>query len=170
MALVAECFGLTEMPSSLPDDLDWLILLENNISIVDTKNITFPLRISKLDFNSNFFEQISNEFLEQFFELTSLDISNNKLRFLPGIISNMTSLEEVWITGNNFECNCDSIWMRDWVVNNTDIIHDSDEAKCHMESGSWIQIKTMNEVDMGCVDHYIPIWVITGKTKSILWN
>ena len=102
--------------------------------------------------------------MEQFAQLKSLDISNNKLRSLPRTIENMTSLEEIWISGNNFECNCDNIWMRDWVVNNTDIIRDSERAMCRMESDSWIQIKMMDDVDMGCVSQHIPRWVIAGRT------
>ena len=99
--------------------------------------------------------------MEQFAQLKSLDISNNKLRFLPRTIENMTSLEEIWISGNNFECNCDNIWMRGWVVNNTKIIRDSEKAMCR---DSWIQIKMMDDVEMGCVSQQIPRWVIAGRT------
>ena len=165
---MAECSGLTQLPSSLPDDLDWLILHNNNISSLEYANASFQSSLSKLNLNSTFLEQISNEFLEQFVQLKFLDISNNKLRSLPKAIENMTSLEAIWISGNNFECNCDNIWMRDWVVNNMDIIHDSERAKCQMNSGSSIQIKIMDGVAMGCVCQQIPIWISAGRGKSIL--
>ena len=139
MALVAKCTVVNELPPSLPDDLDWLILSGNNITeLVDTNN-TLLTGLSKLDLNSNSIKIISSEFLEQFSQLSSLDISNNKLNSLPKILENLTKLEEVWISGNDFECNYGNIWMSYWAENQTDFIQDLEETKCQMEYDSWIR-------------------------------
>ena len=52
-ALVADCShsGLTGIPSSLPEALDWLILSHNSISYMnqDLGNLKFLTEISKLN-------------------------------------------------------------------------------------------------------------------------
>ena len=77
--------------------------------------------ISKLDLRANKIERLSKDFLKVFVQasqLLSLDISENNLTSLPTNIKNISSLNEPWISGNKFKCRCDSIWMKDWILDN----------------------------------------------------
>ena len=163
--LVAKCSGVSHIPTSLPHDLDWLILSGSNIPTLDETNTTFQSSLSKLDLRSNQIEWIPDEFLQQFTQLLSLDVSNNKLSSLPRILENMTSLSEICISGNSFECNCQDTWITEWVVKNLKVIKDVHSAKCQMESGSRIQIKHADRMNMGCINYQLPKWVTPGEKK-----
>ena len=61
----------------------------------------------------------------------SLDIRNNKLRTLPQSISISKAIKtnEMWISGNPFECNCDMLWMKDWLLD-TPFVQDKKNVTC----------------------------------------
>ena len=168
---MADCSnsGLTKIPPSLPDDLDWLLLSGNNISFlgVEANNNVTLQHISKLILQNNRIANISKKFLDIFVnnsKLSFLDISSNNLKFLQKYIRNITSLETLKIWKNNFQCSCDNIWMRNWIVNNNEIIEHNKEVKCQMKDGKWIPIIQMNEVDMKCLsDGSFAVWKIVGQ-------
>ena len=169
--LVADCSnsGLTNIPTSLPDDLDWLILSGNNISFLGVKasNNNTLMHISKLILQNNRITNISENFLDIFVnnsKLLFLDVSSNNLKFIPQNIRNMTSFKKLNIQGNNFQCSCNNTWMRNWFLNNVETIANYKEVKCQMKGGKWIPIVQMNEVDMGCVPNgYFAVWKIVGQ-------
>ena len=148
--------GLTKIPLSLPYDLDWLLLSGNNISFLGTETsnlntLSKYLHISKLILQNNRITNIPEKFLDIFVnnsKLSFLDISSNTLMNLPQNIRNIASLEKLQIFGNNFQCSCDNTWMRDWILNNSEIIENYKKIKCQMEGGKFIPIVQMNEVDM----------------------
>ena len=129
--------------------------------------MSFLSHISKLDLRANRVERLSRDFIEVFVQasqLLSMDISDNKLTSLPPNIKNISSLNELRISGNQFKCRCDSIWMKDWILDNkTEVVRDHNSVKCQMPSGKWISIIKMREVDMGCIGS-LALWKIIGKT------
>ena len=58
-----------------------------------------------------------------------LDIRNNQLKNLPSQITAASDMTQLWISGNPYECNCDMIWMRDWLVEATNVM-DKENIKC----------------------------------------
>ena len=179
-AFVADCSnsGLTEIPQSLPNSLDWLILAANKISTISnfTSISNILQHITTLDLKQNSIGVIPNEFLENFVissKLVFLDISKNNLTSLPKIMKNITSLNEIWISGNPYKCECDNMWMKTWILNNSNVIKDYKNAYCQNASGK-IDIIHMSEIDVGCVakDKYeFPTWQITGKQlfNRLIW-
>ena len=108
-ALVANCSnsGLTQIPSSLPKELNWLIMSVNYISFLGEVyfNNTSLGHLSKLNSERNTIVNISSSFMKIFIQssrLSLLDLSFNKLRSLPKNIKNLTFLQEVKISGNQF--------------------------------------------------------------------
>ena len=96
--------------------------------------------------------------------LLHLDLSKNDLVTLPENIKNLSSLQTLKISGNKFKCSCDNIWMKDWFLNETDIIKDYEDVLCKMASGKWIPIIKMDKADMGCIpsEEIFSTWKITG--------
>ena len=157
-ALIADCSrsGLKQIPSSLPDDLDWLILFKNNITDFGKNfgELPFLHHISTLDVKQNVLMNISSDFIELIInssKLASLDISSNKLVTLPTNIQNITSLDKLSLSGNNFTCNCDNIWMKDWVLNKSQIIQNYKNVTCQLPSGNRIPLIQMSKADLGCI-------------------
>ena len=171
-ALVANCSysGLTDLPDSLPEDTDWLILSGNNltsIKINSTQSRKLLQYLRKLDLHSNKITNVSSRILEMFTEsnnLLHLDLSKNDLVTLPENIKNLSSLQTLKISGNKFKCSCDNIWMKDWVLNETDVIKDYEDVLCQMTSGKMIPIVKMDKADMGCIpsEEIFSTWKITG--------
>ena len=165
--LVADCtgLGLTDLPQSLPLSIDCLYLSRNKISSFHNNATTFR-QLTKLNLSSNTIDELSNAFLNWLLEdsqLTSLDISKNKLTTLPPGIKGVTSsLNELWISGNRFKCLCDHIWIKDWLVNNSGTVKDFNDVKCQMKSGKWIPMIEMHEENLGCVFRF-PLWTISSK-------
>ena len=50
-----------------------------------------------------------------------LDIRENNLKTLPRTIVNVDSACMLWISNNPYECNCDMIWMKDWLTNSENV-------------------------------------------------
>ena len=158
-ALVADCsdLGLIEIPQNLPNYTDWLVIPGNNISSLDQETLKTPILpyITKLDISGNGLEIISHQFIELFtnpyFRLSFLDISSNNLVRLPKNIMNISSLRNLRLTGNSFQCNCENLWMKNW-LNNSNIIENSTNIRCKMSQppGNEIRMIHMNEDAMDC--------------------
>ena len=172
-ASVADCshYGLTEVPDSLPEQTDWLLLSGNNISSLTTLNKEFNdilYHLSKLDLHGNNLANISSEVMDRFMQTNALfylDLSNNELSTLPEKIRNLTSIKTLKISGNKFKCSCKSFWMKEWFLNETQVV-DFKNIKCQMKSGKWIPVVHMDKADMGCVPitgEPLSTWQISGK-------
>ena len=172
-ALVADCShsGLINLPNSLPEHTDWLLLSGNNLtslSIKNTQNTELLKYLKKLHLHSSKITNISSKFLDIFTEtnnLLHLDLSKNELITLPENVQNLSSLQTLNIFDNKFKCSCDNIWMKDWFLNETDLIADFETVLCQMTSGKWIPIVKMDKTDMGCVpsEEIFPTWKIAGR-------
>ena len=155
-ALVADCSnqGLVEIPPNLPNYTNWLLISGNNISFLNMESSFLP-HLTKLDISRNSLNNISNDFIDLFtdchWKQLSLDISHNNLTTLPRNIQNISSITNLQLTGNSFQCNCENIWMKDW-LNNSDTIDDSTNITCIMpgSSGKEIPMIDMSLKDMDC--------------------
>ena len=138
-ALVADCAhaGLIQIPKSLPRDTDWLILSGNNITSVQVVDLQFVLNLSRLVLNNNKTKYISEDFVQYLktqSDLVDLDISNNELKSIPRNFESVKILKTLMISGNNFECNCNNFWMKNWIMDNRETIQDYKRVYCEMES------------------------------------
>ena len=132
---MADCAraSLTQIPESLPADADWLILSENNLSVLDTQSAAILKRLnalSKLVVRKNEIKYISDDFMRQLGKNFVLDISKNDLRSLPRSTENVTSLQKIIISENSFICSCENLWMRNWMLNNKDVVDDFSNVQC----------------------------------------
>ena len=168
--MVADCSGkdLKDLPTSLPPNLDWLLLLDNNISSIDLTNpnvIKYLNHTSKLDLKKNKLFKLSEGFLDIMIKnkrLSYLDISNNALTTLPQNIQKLT-LKTLKLSENNFKCQCDNMWMKEWMLNNSDMITDYKTVQCQMSSDRQILVIKMNAEDLGCIPEDFKLWKISGK-------
>ena len=72
-----------------------------------------------------------------------LDIRGNKFKNLPESIAKVNKTNKLWISDNPYECNCDMIWMKDWLMDTTSVL-DKENVTC---SGSKVkgEIKVFND-------------------------
>ena len=120
---------------------------------------------SKLDLKNNKLFKLSEGFLDIMIKnkrLSHLDISNNSLTTLPHNIQKLT-LKTLKLAGNNFKCQCDNMWMKEWMLNNSDMITDYKTVQCQMSSDRQIPVIKMNAEDLGCIPEDFKLWKISGK-------
>ena len=88
--------------------------------------------------------------------LEVLELSRNQLCGLPKLIQNVTSLTQLWLLENPLKCDCDMLWMKNWMENFNKsghrVVQKYDSLSCENMDGH--PIHDLDPVKMGCY----PIW------------
>ncbi len=126
-------FNLTQPPEKLLPNTEQLIMLGNPLHYV-----TFPEGTSHLkaiEFQQNNINKISSDAFQKFLLHTdSLNLSKNKLHKIPRL-GNMSQFSTQLRLGDNpYECNCEMMWMRDWLLNATNV---KDKENIICIGGKW---------------------------------
>ena len=80
--------------------------------------------ITLLDLSSNNITQIDETVMKVIVEnVKSLDIRGNKMHTLPRTITDINGTSKLWISNNPYECNCEMLWMKDWLINSGNVIN-----------------------------------------------
>ena len=79
----------------------------------------------------------------------SLDISNNNLTALSENLQNIKSLQSVKISGNPYKCQCENLWIRDW-LKESKIANDYLNVTCDWPSGERIYLDHLDDEDLDC--------------------
>ena len=168
---MADCSNsnLKYLPASLPPTTNWLIVSTNSIRFLDAKIFLGQKHLTKTNARSNKITNLTDNFLASAKGLTSLDISYNNINSLPKSLTQLTTLQKIWMAGNELKCQCDNIFIGDWIVNNSNIVKDHDKVQCQMPDETWIPVIEMDEGNLGCV-YKFPLWTISSKFSFVLCN
>ena len=110
-------------------DTDWLILSGNNLGSLNKapdylENITF------LNLSSSNIREIDETVMEAIVKsVKSLDITRNYLKEIPPTVRKAVNNSKRWISDNPYECNCNMMWMKHWLVD-TKSVMDKDNVLC----------------------------------------
>ena len=86
--------------------------------------------ISYLDMSTSNIRYINGDVISTIQEnIKYLNIANNSMKYLPRAIAVSHNITELRISNNPYECNCDMMWMRDWLVQATNV-KDKENATC----------------------------------------
>ena len=93
-----------------------------------------------------------------------LDLSQNLLSEISPRIMN-GHFEKIWLSGNRFDCNCDMLWMADWLANTTSpsgghLVKDYKKVICRTGPYKGAPIYTLTAANMHCLPSVIPVWAI----------
>lgn len=111
--------GLTEMPVEVPDNgRSKLELFFDNNNIAALKNTSYIRKIHNISLFGNRIESLDSDILKSM-NATRLDFRNNLIVSLPREIRKF-SYSTVQLAGNPLECNCDSVWLLDWMTLDSD--------------------------------------------------
>ena len=151
MALVADCAhaGLTQIPKSLPFDTDWLILSGNNISSVQTEDLKFLPILSRLDLKENKIKSNPQDFAEYLIHrsnVVNLSTPSNETRKFESA----KVFTQLRISQNRFDCTCDNMWIKNWLIKNREMVQDYDAVDCEMESGRRVPFVELTDSNLIC--------------------
>ena len=153
-AAAARCVhSLKEMPGTVLLGTNQFILKNNKIRKL-CKFFEHITDLQIIDFRNNNISSVCETFA-------------NKVREGRNATSPWNQLDEIWLSGNPFHCNCSMTWMVGWLNNFTTsngehVIVDYENFTC--KSGMVIgkPIHLLNEVNMGCFPSKWTTWQKAG--------
>ena len=119
--------------------------------------------IAELDLSQNVINKICDETVDYIKtgSITDLNLANNSITTLPSKISNISSLQSVKVSGNNFICDCEMTWMIEWLskrtTNGERIVKDYQNVVCHSGMLVGKQIFQITPEIMGCYPHKLSL-------------
>ena len=140
----------------IPEVTTWLIADSNNINHVCEKS-DFE-NILHMDLHSSKIEHICDDTfqnLAQNDKIKYLNMAYNGITKFSKNIVHIKSLEEVYVTGNPIECNCDTFWFVNWLTNFTTpsgvrIVKDYMNVTCSRGKWNGTRVHKLDAVKMGC--------------------
>ena len=121
--------GLKSLPKTVLQDTDWLLLSGNNLGSLNEVP-DYISSITMFNFSSNNIREIDETVMEVIMHnVKSFDIRKNQLKTLPKSVTKSNITNKLWISDNPYECNCDMIWMKDWLTN-TENVMDKKDVTC----------------------------------------
>ena len=126
--------NLTKLPDSIENSTNWLSVKGNYLKNTIEER-SYLMGLTGLDMSSSNIVRIDKSVIREMTKTVKyLDISKNKLQYLPKEIKDTNNMTKLWISNNPYTCNCDMVWMRDWLLDAENIM-DKENVKCH--SGKW---------------------------------
>ena len=109
-------------PATVLENTDWLLLSGNNLGSLN-KAPDYLKNITLLDLSSNNIKEIKEAAMKVIMQnVKILDVRKNKLKILPKLITKAIKTSKLWISDNPYECNCDMLWMKNWLVDTRNVI------------------------------------------------
>ncbi len=117
------------------------------------------------------FEEITSSFIEQVGDESTvkyMDFRHSKIRRIHKSFEFLPGLEEIWLGGNPFYCDCDMTWMIPWLnsfnnKSNKPLVQDVAEIKCSNGKFKGLAVHLLTDVLLGC---YPSKWT-TGQKAGV---
>ncbi len=126
--------NLTSFLQKILPQTEQIIYSGNNIEILDSVTISL-VSVSKIDLQRNNIQSITEEVLAVMLSgVYSLNLSGNKFQKLSRKQLETNYQTQLWLADNPYDCNCDMMWMRDW-LQLAGNVRDSENMTCG--AGKW---------------------------------
>ena len=138
----------------------------NNISFIGPNS--FVENIQTFDISMNSITCIDDGVFKQAVNLKQLYLQSNLLTYLPQSIEGLT-LKMIKLSQNNFQCDCHSLWMKHWILQNRHVIPEWNEISCSNKA-TGRKLVDVRDSDFVCKEEFESIRdvVITSVTCSVI--
>ncbi len=127
-----QCNNKSVLPVNLLPFTEQLIMTGSNLITLDVVASVLA-QVKRFVFRRCNIKHISQTALQVLLlHADIIDISENQMTELSENIMNMKA--QLWVGNNPYDCNCDMIWMRDWLQNATNVM-DKENITCG--PGKW---------------------------------
>jgi hypothetical protein len=145
--------GKTKLPSALPDhthlDVDFS---HNRIDLVDRRfiysSVDYFSRIKKLNLQNNSIKELPEYLLSKLINVTWLDLRTNEITNIPRTLQYIQPCR-VAMGRIEMTCNCDDIWLQDWLPMPNTSCFDNTIILCRIEDNART-IMDMTKESLGC--------------------
>ncbi len=109
------------------------------------------------------------EAMKNILSLRIINMTNNKIKRIPKEIQHLPQVEEIWLSGNPFHCDCKMTWMITWLntlkTNSSfSLVRDYREVTCGHGKIKGLPIHLLTDVLLGC---YPSRWT-EGQTAGVI--
>ncbi len=149
--------GLNLLPRSIPDPTETADLRWNDIRTLAHYPTSFGT-VNWLDLEGNGIASVSGTFITQICQhgnIRTLKLSKNAIQFLPKEMPCLKMLRELWLQENLFVCNCEMMWMVQWLNNfilpsQKHIVVKYQELTCNNGKLKGLPMYALTDAVMGC--------------------
>ena len=137
--------NLTSLPKDALLHTDQLLASGNNFNNI-VRVEKYIENLSHIDLSNSNVSSITGSVMRSMLKkLKTLNLVNNNLDILPRSIMETNNDTRMWLSNNSYECNCDMMWMRDWLVKATNVM-DKEGIVCTKGKmiGDCVQLKLIN--------------------------
>ena len=161
-----------ELPERLPEDTANLILNNNYLQVLCGRR-SYLTKLKILDISWNRLGEICTDIFRDLIQLRELNLANNAIKVIPLQIEELTNLTKLYITnnlvevlpksieslehlelieisGNAFRCDCDTIWMTQWLLKSISIVQNPHSVLCFSGQGRGKRFVDLKQDDLGC--------------------
>ena len=120
---------MTTLPKSVLLHTNWILASGNNLGNIDRVE-NYIENITHLDLRNSRLSGITDGAMRSMLKsMKTLNLTNNVMEILPRSITESNNDTKLRISNNSYDCNCDMMWMRDWLVKATNVF-DREEVVC----------------------------------------
>ncbi len=122
------------IPDVILPETEQLIMTGNNLGILAAVNENLS-QVKMFDFQKSNISSVHEKALKVLLRnATGLNLSGNKITRLPLFFKNDVAAAHLWLGHNPYECNCEMMWMTNWLRNATNVV-DKENITCGV--GTW---------------------------------
>ncbi|XP_041370505.1 protein toll-like [Gigantopelta aegis] len=141
--------NMTSLPATVPEGKVVLLFSGNGIHNVSTRG--YFTRAEKLNLSRNDLEQLNSPVCELWKHLQIVDISVNKIRYLPKCFETFNlSAMALHVYGNPWTCDCTSLWMLSWFKRNKQHIPEYERMACGNSEFLGIPLNSFVASELDC--------------------
>ncbi len=126
--------NMTLLPSEILPRTEQIIMAGNKLGVLDTVNENLT-NIKRFDLQNSGITDTSQSTFDIFeHHASSVNLFHNEMLNLPQTIKTQARKVKLWLSGNPYECNCGMMWMKDWLMNASNVV-DRENITCG--NGKW---------------------------------
>ena len=174
VSIVVDCSlrNLTKIPQTIPYNPSHtylqLYLQQNNIGEIPAT--PYLQNVTSLYLSYNNISFINGDVFPLMTSIRELYLDNNKLQSLPPSIQNLT-LQKLSLSVNLFKCDCNDLWIKQWLERNRKVVVDVDKVRCISGPGKGVPIVYVRDQAFVCPltpkDNYTIVRIEKYKTIAI---
>ncbi|XP_060068915.1 protein toll-like [Ylistrum balloti] len=166
--IIVDCRGrrLETLPTVLPDGRLDLWFHQNNITVL--KHKTYLSRVRQLVLSHNNLELIESSAISSLTNAMLLHLDSNLLATLPVQFRDIQA-SSILLKNNPFRCDCNTLWMKSWILKHQSRIHDWTNIACNSHNDDGEQFVGLSDNEFVCVEDFDSMkHVITPAVSSSL--
>ncbi|KAL4240670.1 TIR domain [Mactra antiquata] len=161
-------YKMTELPEITPGAKELIIDMKTE-ALVTLSPRPYLDNVSTLDVSGCGIAEIDPRIEDQLAKIPTIYLHDNKIQYLPTLFSSYTLKGDHKLTlyGNQFVCDCNTLWLKRWVEKNYEHFIHGDKILCATGPGLGESIIEVPDSEFICSSH-LSLYIIIGISAGCL--